>query len=104
MGTLKKLAYPVPPIEEQKEVVLVVEESLSLLNGFEYSLDVIASKLVDLDQSILSKAFRGELVPQDPKDEPAADLLARIRATREAAEAKKKTTRKKKAKKKATRR
>jgi type I restriction enzyme S subunit len=35
-----------------------------------------------LDQSVLAKAFRGELVPQDPADEPAAILLDRIRAER----------------------
>ena len=40
--------------------------------------------LTQLDQSILAKAFRGELVPQDPRDEPASELLARIRTTREA--------------------
>ena len=48
------------------------------------------------DQSILAKAFRGELVPQDPRDEPATELLTRIRTTREEAEAAKKTTRKRK--------
>jgi len=37
------------------------------------------SSLTQLDQSILAKAFRGELVPQDPRDEPASELLARIR-------------------------
>ena len=36
--------------------------------------------IVRLDQAILSKAFRGELVPQDPNDEPASVLLERIRA------------------------
>ena len=42
-----------------------------------------ARKLIDrLDQAILSKAFRGELVPQDPNDEPASVLLERIRAGR----------------------
>ena len=41
-----------------------------------------------LDQSILAKAFRGELVPQDPNDEPASVLLERIRAEREAQSAK----------------
>ena len=49
-----------------------------------------------LDQSILAKAFRGELVPQDPNDEPASALLARIREQRaqqaEAAKGTKKTT------------
>jgi len=42
-----------------------------------------ARKLVDhLDQAVLAKAFRGELVPQDPNDEPASVLLDRIRAER----------------------
>lgn len=45
-----------------------------------------ARRLVDrLDQAILAKAFRGELVPQDPADEPASVLLDRIRAERAAA-------------------
>jgi type I restriction enzyme, S subunit len=44
-----------------------------------------ASKLIDhLDQAVLAKAFRGELVPQDPNDEPASVLLERIRAERAA--------------------
>ena len=59
---------------------------------------------VIVHREILAKAFRGELVPQDPRDEPASELLARIRTTREQAQAalkaaKKKTTRKRKAKK-----
>ena len=45
-----------------------------------------AARLLDrLDERLLAKAFRGELVPQDPEDEPAADLLARIQAARAAA-------------------
>jgi len=40
-----------------------------------------ARKLIDhLDQAVLAKAFRGELVPQDPNDEPASLLLERIKA------------------------
>jgi len=43
-----------------------------------------ARKLINhLDQAILAKAFRGELVPQDPNDEPASVLLERIKADRE---------------------
>jgi type I restriction enzyme S subunit len=42
--------------------------------------------LPKLDQAILAKAFRGELVPQDPNDEPASMLLERIRAEREGGE------------------
>jgi len=45
-----------------------------------------ARKLIDrLDQAVLAKAFRGELVPQDPADEPASVLLERIRAEHGAA-------------------
>ena len=45
-----------------------------------------ARKLIDhLDEAILAKAFRGELVPQDPSEEPASVLLERIRAERDAA-------------------
>ena len=54
-------------------------------------------QLETLDRSILAKAFRGELVPQDPNDEPAAVLLDRIRAEREQTSSNKqrgKTTRK----------
>src|SRR5262249_22083599 len=48
-----------------------------------------AHKLIDhLDQAVLAKAFRGELVPQDPNDEPASVLLERIRAERAATPAK----------------
>jgi type I restriction enzyme S subunit len=44
-----------------------------------------ASKLCDrLEQATLTKAFRGELVPQNPDDEPASALLERIRAERQA--------------------
>ena len=46
----------------------------------------LGPKLTDrLDQAILSKAFRGELVPQDPKDEPASVLLGRIGTERDSA-------------------
>jgi len=53
--------------------------------------------LAELDQSIVAKAFRGELVPQDPRDEPASQLLHRIRIAREGKEATKKSQSKKKA-------
>ena len=52
-------------------------------------------RLSSLTQSILAKAFRGELVPQDPNDEPSSVLLERIKAEREKAEAEKKGKKKK---------
>jgi type I restriction enzyme, S subunit len=47
-----------------------------------------ARKLIDhLDQAVLAKAFRGELAPQDPNDEPASVLLDRIKAERASGQA-----------------
>jgi type I restriction enzyme, S subunit len=77
-----------PPTDEQNEIVKRVEEMLGVIDQQTSSLAESESALTQLDQSILAKAFRGELVPQDPRDEPASELLARIRTTREAAAAK----------------
>jgi type I restriction enzyme S subunit len=48
-------------------------------------------QLKTLEQAILAKAFRGELVPQDPNDEPASELLKRIEAAKTAAQPQRKT-------------
>ncbi len=71
--------FPLPPYKEQTEII---DKVIGLMRSKEL-IDEITGKfslqLNTLDQSILSKAFRGELVPQDPNDEPAATLLDRIR-------------------------
>lgn len=84
----KKLAafrFDLPSVQEQEEIVRRIERALSWINRI--TVDATsARKLIDhLDQSVLAKAFRGELVPQDPADEPASALLDRIRAERTAA-------------------
>jgi type I restriction enzyme S subunit len=53
---------------------------LSSIDSLHANAAAQAHGLASLDQSILAKAFRGELVPQDPNDEPAEKLLARIKA------------------------
>lgn len=76
------LAIPVCTIGEQEEVIRHIEEAYEWLD---FVLDEATSalRLLDhLDQATLAKAFRGELVPQDPDDEPASVLLERIRAAR----------------------
>ena len=81
-----KLAnYPFPfcPIEEQEVIADLLDEQLSVVDKMETD---IANQLVTsnaLRQSILKKAFSGELVPQDLNDEPASKLLARIKAERD---------------------
>ena len=84
LGDLKQVAVPVPPIEEQAGIVRAAHDSLEAVGVIRAELAESESSLTQLDQSILAKAFRGELVPQDPRDEPASELLARIRTTRTA--------------------
>lgn len=82
---LSKVPIPVPPLEEQHEIVRRIESAFAkidrLANEAKRALELVGR----LDEAILAKAFRGELVPQDENDEPAEHLLARIRAEREAA-------------------
>ncbi len=82
-----------PPFQEQACIVARLQGICASHGALEEELADEFKNLTTLDQSILAKAFRGELVPQDPNDEPASVLLERIRAQREAAEAngKKKT-------------
>ena len=83
----KKLAayqLKLPPIEEQQEIVRRAQQLFTLADQLEVRLNA-ARKMVDrLTPALLAKAFRGELVPQDPNDEPASVLLGRIRAARQA--------------------
>ena len=83
LGDLRRLAVPLLPIEEQQELCRRLVEQLERIAEIEAEVAESESALTQLDQSILAKAFRGELVPQDPRDEPASELLARIRTTRE---------------------
>lgn len=79
----RKLNFPIPPVEEQIEanrILRIYEETFSRHQSL---IDKLLLKVKDLDQSILAKAFRGELVPQDPNDEPVSVLLERIRKERE---------------------
>lgn len=82
----------IPPANEQRRIVEKIE---ACMQRVEYAENAIketgatgfSGKFKSLRQSILAKAFRGELVPRDPTDEPASVLLERIRAEREAAAA-----------------
>ncbi|MCY7367063.1 MAG: restriction endonuclease subunit S [Chamaesiphon sp.] len=84
LGGLRNFQIPLPTLVEQEEIVKRIEKLFKVIDliAKEYHQ---AIKLLDrLDRSILAKAFRGELVPQDPNDEPAAVLLERIQADRSA--------------------
>jgi type I restriction enzyme S subunit len=77
-----KMAFPLPPLAEQKRIVEEVERCLSVIEDLASNIEANLQKAEALRQSILKKAFAGELVPQDPSDEPASVLLERIRAER----------------------
>lgn len=90
-----KLAYFTIPLCSQKEqevIVALAENAISRVNKVKNWIASLFDALSNLDQSILSKAFRGELVPQDPNDEHASVLLERIRATQAAQHTKVKRT------------
>jgi type I restriction enzyme S subunit len=82
--SLMALPVLVPSIEEQREIIDRVESLFSLADQLEARLTAARRIVERLTPALLAKAFRGELVPQDPGDEPASVLLERIRAARQA--------------------
>lgn len=86
MKTVKSFPIPIPDIKEQTEIVRLVEQYFALADTLEKHLANAKARVDNLTQSILAKAFRGELVPQDPNDESADKLLERIKAARLEAE------------------
>jgi type I restriction enzyme S subunit len=85
---LKPLHFPLPPREEQEEIVRRTTSAFERVKRLTERSHGAEAGRRNLDRSILAKAFRGELVEQDPSDEPASVLLERIRQEREAAPAK----------------
>ncbi|PKR26444.1 hypothetical protein CXK90_16365 [Stutzerimonas stutzeri] len=82
---LRALPVPIPAYSEQVEIVRRVEQLFAFAEQLEAKVATAQARIDHLTQSILAKAFRGELVPQDPNDEPASLLLERIQAQRAAA-------------------
>lgn len=77
--SLGKFEVPFCSIQEQREIVRRVEALFKLADQIESRYNAAKASVDRLTQSILAKAFLGELVPQDPKDEPAGRLLERLR-------------------------
>ena len=80
---LKILEVPTPTHEIQNQIVQEIESRLSVCDKLEETVWQNLVKIKYLRQSILKKAFEGNLVPQDPKDEPAEKLLERIKQEKE---------------------
>ena len=85
LGSIRELNVPWPKASRRKEIVHSIEAAFAWIDRLTAD-GTSARKLIDhLDQAVLAKAFRGELVPQDPADEPASLLLEHIREERAAA-------------------
>lgn len=83
LGILKNLPIPLPPVNEQKRIVMEVESFESLGEHEKKVINKSLNRITRLRQSILEEAFQGRLVEQNPEDEPASVLLFRIQAERE---------------------
>ena len=85
--TLSKMILPLPPLSEQKRIVAKIDELMPLVEEYDKAqakLDKLNSTFPEaLKMSILQEAIQGKLVPQDPNDEPASVLLAKIRKEKE---------------------
>ncbi len=81
-GEIQSLVVAYCNIEEQDLVVQDLDSRLSEIDNLDQTITTALLQSEALRQSILKKAFSGQLVPQDPDDEPAAVLLARIKAER----------------------
>ena len=86
VSKIAQLLVPLPPLAEQRRIVAKVEELMPLVEGYgalEDERERLDAALPDaLRKSVLQEAVEGRLVPQDPADEPASELLARTRDER----------------------
>jgi restriction endonuclease S subunit len=90
---LKSVPVSISSLPEQQEIVRRVEALFALADQIEARYTKAKAHVEKLTQSILAKAFRGELVPQDPNDEPASVLLEKIKQTKTDDHAKRKNNR-----------
>lgn len=79
---LQEYPFPFCSSSEQDEIVRILDTRLEAVDSLQAEIDANLTRADALRQSILKQAFSGRLVPQDPADEPAHTLLARIRASR----------------------
>ena len=76
--TFSKILIPIPPLEEQKRIINGVHEWYNLIDSIDTNRKELSNAIEETKSRVLSLAISGKLVPQDPNDEPAIDLLRRI--------------------------
>lgn len=77
-GNFSKLLFPLPPLAEQQRIVAEIEKWFSLIDQIEQGKAELNTVIKQTKSKILDLAIHGKLVPQDPNDEPASELLKRI--------------------------
>ena len=78
VATINEVLLPVPPIDEQKRIANEIEKWFDLIKEIESGKVELKSYIKQTKSKILDLAISGKLVPQDPNDEPAIELLKRI--------------------------
>ena len=89
---LHSICFPLPPLAEQHRIVEKIEELLALVDDLETNKTDLQSYIKQTKSKVLEMAIRGELVPQNPEDEPASVLLERIKKEQKSSKSKGKTT------------
>ena len=89
---LHSICFPLPPLLEQHRIVEKIEELLALVDDLETNKTDLQSYIKQAKSKVLEMAIRGELVPQNPEDEPASILLERIKKEQKSSKSKGKTT------------
>ena len=78
LDTLRSLYVPIAPIEEQERIVAKIKHLLLPISFLEAGKEKLVAAIKQAKSKILDLAIHGKLVPQDPNDEPASELLKRI--------------------------
>ena len=89
---LIKILFPLPPLSEQRRIVEKIEELLALVDDLETNKTDLQSYIKQAKTKVLEMAVRGELVSQNPDDEPASVLLERIKNEQKSSKSKGKIT------------
>ena len=77
-GHITSWLYPIPPLTEQQRIVAEIEKWFTLIDSIEQGKSDLQAVIKRAKNKILDLAIHGKLVPQDPNDEPASELLKRI--------------------------
>ena len=92
MDIIRNEIIPLPPLSEQRRIVEKIEELLALVDDLETNKIDLQSYIKQAKSKVLEMAIRGELVPQNPEDEPVSVLLERIKKEQKSSKSKGKTT------------